>query len=338
MARERTRNEDPGGLFLQATTGPQRFSSGCALLDCVMGGGWPRGRVSNVVGDFSTGKTQLAIEACANYALVVPDGKIVYCETEAAFDQGYAQRVGLPADRVLFPNGQESGIAIDTVEKLIKDIDKRLAKVQHGMLYVVDSMDAISDEAEKARDLDKGTYGAAKPKLLSEFFRTRGAEMARKDVTLLIVSQVRDAIGVLWGKKQRRSGGKALDFYSSLVVWLAKVKTIERTVKKVKRAVGVQIRAKAEKNKVGTPNQDCEFPIYFNFGIDDVEAAFDWFEETGLLKVAHEAIGFGHPDIAKMDPKEYRRARAKLNKFVREAWADVDEAFLDELPQRSKYG
>lgn len=288
----------------------------------------------NVVGDYSTGKTLLAIEACANFARTVPDGEIVYTETEAAFDADYAQRVGLPLDRVHFPNAQEGGKRIDTVEGLIQDVRARLKDATREVLYVVDSMDAISDEAEKGRDFEKGTYGAAKPKLLSEFFRTEGASMADKGLTLLIVSQVRDAIGVTWGKKHRRSGGKALDFYASTVLWLSRLKQIELTKSKVKRVIGVRIKAKTEKNKAGTPFRDCEFPIYFSYGIEDVEAATDWLAEVGAA-AKMKALQLRPEDLEGLEPKEYGRARAKLAKLVREEWAAVEERFA---PSRSKYG
>lgn len=333
MKRIRSESE---GLFLPTTTGPLRFSSGCVLLDCVLGGGWPRGRVTNIVGDFSTGKTLLAIEACANFARSLPEGQIVYLETEAAFDTGYAQSVGLPLARVSFPNDPERpDNRIDTVEKMIKDVNERLKSCKKPTLYVIDSMDAISDQAEKERDPEKGTYGAAKPKLLSEFFRTQNAAMADRDFTLFIVSQVRDAIGVTWGKKHRRSGGKALDFYASLVLWLAKIKTLSVTRKKVSRPIGVRIKAKTEKCKVGLPFRECEFPIYFQYGIEDVEAAFDWLEEVGMTAEA-KALGFASAeDVQALDVKAYRRARSAIGKLIRAKWAEIELRFQ---PTRSKYG
>jgi RecA/RadA recombinase len=103
---------------------PERRSfipTGCTLLDCVLGGGWVLGRVSNIVGDKSTGKTLLAIEACANFARTYPDGKIYYREAESAFDEGYARRLGLPADRVDFgPQGTDT--AWRTIEKIFSDL------------------------------------------------------------------------------------------------------------------------------------------------------------------------------------------------------------------------
>lgn len=347
MALERIRSNDRerGSLFLPTTSSLARFSSGCGLLDCAIGGGWPLGRVINVVGDFSTGKTLLGIEACANFAREVPDGKIVYVEGEGAFDTSYAERVGLPTERVEFPNdlvnttrqklsGKE--FRIDTVEALIKDVRVRVRKTKRKILYLVDSMDSLSDEAEKDRDLDKGTYGGAKPKLLSEFFRTEAAAMRDKDFTLFIISQVRDAIGVTYGKKQRRSGGKALDFYASLVVWLAKVRIIEKTKLKSKRAIGVEIRAKVEKSKVGSAFRECQFPIHFNYGIEDVQAAFSWLEEEGILEDAQAELGFAGPKaLAKLDAKEYGRARARLAKLVRVKWGEIEQRFT---PPRSKYG
>ena len=99
-----------GDYFPSLTAGVEYIPTGCSLLDCVLGGGWARRRISNIVGDKSVGKSLLAIEACANFAQLEPKGKIFYREAEAAFDEPYAEGLGLPLKRVDFgPEG------IDTV-------------------------------------------------------------------------------------------------------------------------------------------------------------------------------------------------------------------------------
>ena len=125
---------------------------GGTILDCVLGGGWAYNRVSNIVGDKSTGKTLLAIEACANFARLNPRSRIVYAECEASFDEDYAERLGLPLDRVDFPED------LDTVEDLFEDLESRL-DTPSRLMYVIDSLDAISDRAEQGRKIDQGTYG-----------------------------------------------------------------------------------------------------------------------------------------------------------------------------------
>src|SRR5216684_6169902 len=148
-----------GNYFLQPK--PLKFiHTGCTLLNCVIGGGWPLGRISNIKGDTSTGKSLLAIEACVNFARQYPQGKIFYREIESAFDTSYAAFLGMPLDRVDFGDG------FFTVEDVYEDISKILkdeAKAESG-LYIIDSLDALSDRAELERDIDKGTFSANKPK------------------------------------------------------------------------------------------------------------------------------------------------------------------------------
>src|SRR3990167_1383032 len=117
------------------------ISTGCTTLDCVVSGGWPLGRIVNIVGDKSTGKTLLAIEAAANFARQFPKGKIWYRESEAAFDEDYATQLGLPVKQVDF--GDDGlGTIWDTIEDIFEDLDKqltRLKKLNVPGLYIIDS-------------------------------------------------------------------------------------------------------------------------------------------------------------------------------------------------------
>ena len=130
------------------------ISSGCYLLDCVLGGGWPLGRMSNVIGDSSTGKSLMAIEACANFHHQYPNGKIYYLETESAFDLAYAEALGMPVNSVIFP---ADDLPDNTVESWFEHLSLVLAELEKNKLpclYIVDSLDALSDRAEKGRDID----------------------------------------------------------------------------------------------------------------------------------------------------------------------------------------
>jgi recombination protein RecA len=290
----------------------QFIRSGCTVLDCALGGGWAGSRIVNVVGDKSTGKTLLAIEASANFAQQFPKGFIKYKEAESAFDHEYASIMGLPLRRVEFDED------FDTVEELFKDVDafttRSLKKKQPG-LYVCDSLDALSDKAELARDMEQGTYNAKKAALLSQFFRRLKSRMNAANVTLFIISQTRDNIGVTFGKKWTRSGGKALDFYASQIVYLAELQKIKKTIRGMTRTVGVQIKAHVQKNKVGLPFREAEFAIKFGYGIDDVKASADYLEKARVKYKPTFA-----PD--------------QLSALVRSTWVDVEKSFL---PKSRKY-
>ncbi len=332
MTRERF--EEPAGLYFVEPGGSEFFSSGCSLFDCVLGGGWVRKRIINVVGDPSAGKTLLGIEAMANYATTYEDDEVHYREAEAAFDKPYAASIGMPLDRVDFGNEDDP---LQTVEDLFDDLmDVRAKKVD--ALYIVDSLDALGDQAEQKRTNreEKGTYGTGKAKKLSEMFRRENKRLAEY-LTIIFISQVRDKIGVTFGQKKSRSGGRALDFYASQVVWLAHLGRLSKTRKKVKRAYGVRIRAKCTKNKVGLPLRECDFPIHFAYGIQDVVAGVEWLISVNRWDELFESKKDAESFIRRLDrmpDDEYDEQRTLVNTTVREVWREVDEAFL---PPRRKY-
>ena len=267
-----------GSYFAGPQSGIEFIPSGCKLLDMALGGGWAENRVINIVGDRSTGKTLLCIEASANFARKYATGKILYRESEHAFDPQYAEALGLPLEQVDFGE-----TPLQTVEDLFEDIDRALALARRRpCLYICDSLDALSDRAEMQRDLDEGSYGTDKAKMMSQLFRRLVGKLAEVNLTLIIVSQVRDNIGASFmARKTVRSGGRALDFYASQVLFLSHLGTLTRTVSKVTRATGVKIKAKVDKNKVGLPLRDVQFNIKFLYGIDDEQACKNWLKEVG---------------------------------------------------------
>jgi len=283
------------------------FSSGCTLLDCVLGGGWAVGRVSNVVGDKSTGKTLLAMEGAANFLRQYPNGHVKYKECESAFDPLYAAALGIPMDKI---DVEED---LNTIEDLFKDLDAliKASDDDEPILYIIDSLDSLSDDAEMARAIGEGSYGTAKAKNLSEMFRRLVRKLRAKLIAVMIVSQVRDNIGVTFGKKTTRSGGKALDFYASQVIWLTYIKQLKRTVSKQERPVAVIIRAKCEKNKVGLPFRQCDFQLTFGYGVEDEMASLTFLEEIG------------------------KKPQGDLREQVIREWYRIEKTFL---PERRKYG
>lgn len=320
------------------------FSTGCSLLDCALGGGWARDRVINVVGDSSTGKTLLAIEAAANFSRQYPDGEIRYNEAESCFDKEYATAIGLPITKVQFvaDEREDEGLPpCETVEDLIEDVTSFLKDRKSSSppaFYVIDSMDALTDRAELERDLSAGTYGTNKARMLSQFFRVTVRQLARTHVTFFIVSQERDNIGVTFGRKSTRSGGRALQFYSCQVLWLANKGRISKTRKGVERPVGNKIIAKVDKNKAGLPYRQVEFPMLYTFGIDDVTAGAQW-----LMEVKRpQALGFKSLEELKkyiagvpaLSSAEYREEREQIAAAVTEAWPEVESEFM---PKAKKY-
>lgn len=320
--------------FLKEEPPPIQFiGTGCAILDCVLGGnGYALGRIVNIVGDKSTGKTLIAIEACANFLQRYPHGRVWYTEVEAAFDKSYAASLGLPVDAVSFTE------ACFTVEDFFKHLSSVLKEgsTKPG-LYILDSLDALSDQAELDREIDASSFGASKPKKLSELFRRLVQLLHSSNIALMIISQVRDNIGVTFGEKHSRSGGKALDFYASQILWLSQIGTIKRTIKGVERPVALKVRAKCKKNKLGPPLRECEFELRFGFGIDDVAANLTFLETVGAL----DKVDIGKDRVRRFlrtldaaDAETYAAERLRIADATRVAWDEIEKTFS---PERRKY-
>lgn len=324
------------GAYFSAPSESHEFvSTGCALLDCVMGGGYVLGRVTNIVGDRSTGKTLLAMEGAANFLKVYPTGKVLYVETESCFDVNYAEQgLGISMKKVDLRQG------VDTVEELFDELTKFLtAKSLSKPAYiVVDSLDALTDQAETERGISDGSYGTGKAKKMSELFRRLIRKLEQHRATLIIISQVRDAIGVTFGRKTKRTGGRALDFYAAQVMFLAQKEVLKKTISGAVRPIAVEIRIKMDKNKIGLPFRECVFPIRFGYGIDDVTASLDWLQEVKRL----DEVGLTKTEVEKtikqlddLDRPDFEALRADISKAVRKVWGEIETEFL---PRRKKYG
>lgn len=320
--------------FLDPTV--ETFGSGSTVLDCALGGGWPLNRMFNVVGDKSTGKTLIMIEAASQFLMKFGGkARVVYAECEAAFDKAYAAALGMPLSHVRFITDEEP---IFTVEQLEVSLTNVMESAALPTLYMVDSYDALSDDKEASMDPgDHATYGTGKAKQGSAMFRRINQKLSRSNMTFGIVSQVRDNIGVTFGRQHKRNGGKCLDFYATHVVWLAKMKNLQCTRQKIKRVHGVQIKAKVDKNKIGMPHREAEFPIRFGYGIENVISCVDWLVTHGK----HKKVFDSEKDAAKflnkldtLDDKAYSEWEEDLTGAVTEGWREVESLFL---PPRKKY-
>lgn len=286
----------------------------------------------NIVGDSSTGKTLLAEEACANYAIKHPGAPIRYIEAESRFDRAYAHKLGLPMDRI------ELIEDIETVEGVFRQIDEWSKTATSPSLVCVDSWDSLSDEAEQSRKIEEGTYGQNKAKKTSELFRRLMRRIKAGQITLVIVSQVRMNMDRAFGNPWSRAGGKALDFYATQIIWLYHKKRLKRTRRGVEMVYGIQVEAKNSKNSVGRPFRTCQFPLLFEFGIDDVQANLDWLKTTLGEAQIEKALGETYSKLknrlANMDTKTWRMWQRKTARLVRRRWQQIEEDFS---PGRTKY-
>lgn len=311
-----------GGSYFPDYVPPTFIPTGSKLLDLAMGGGWAESRVGNIVGDRSTGKTLLCIEACANFHRKHPDGRIYYRESERAFDIPYARTLGLPEDAVDF-----GAHPLDTVEDMFEDLCTITAQQDVPTLYICDSLDALSDRDEQKRSMDQGSYGAQKAKNMSELFRRLARAIEASRTTMIVVSQIRDTMA-RFGRKVTRSGGHALDFYCTHVLWLMHMGIIKRSVGSIERPVGVTIKVRVDKNKVANPYREVEFPIVFGYGVQDVISCLHFLKAIGKLNE------IGVPE-AKINATAYRLMaqrdpafEARLHGLVEQHWNRIEDTFL----------
>lgn len=266
------------------------FQTGVKLIDMITGGakgvyGFPAGRILNICGDKSSGKTFICNEIIANAHYKYGDKfKWMYadCERGYSFDTQVLYGFDIHTPESDAPENVEEAYFC------IRKFAESLKKDEYGV-YVLDSLDALtSDEQdkradervaamEKGKEFDKGTYGMGKAKYLSqEFFPQLCKLLENKNILLVIVSQIRDNTDMFSFEKYTRSGGKALDFYCHMVIWLATAKkmTFEKGEQKV--VLGGTNKIKVTKGKVPRPYREGFYTFMFDYGIDAIATGVDY--------------------------------------------------------------
>lgn len=323
-------DDDPavdGGLYFESTSTRPRFSTGCTPLDLEVQG-LSKDQLINVVGDSSTGKSLLMCEWAATFMATFPGSIVRIKDVEDAYDEGYLRSIGIPMDAIEMVENKdgEPGYVANTVEGVQKDIFKQLARSQktgEHILYIIDSWDVLSEEQEQDKEIGKSKSRANKAKVGSEFGRRLWHEMASAHVTIIIVSQIRDNIGVMFGPKYRRSGGNWFDFLCSQVFWLFQDSTaIERTHKGVKRKYGRWTRVRCSKNRKTGDCEDVYMPIIKGYGVDDLMACTRYLIEVGKAEDQWD----GNADEAKTQAKKYMNS----------CWKYDAEKYASELSEMAE--
>jgi len=256
--------------------------TGCIMLDLALSDniyqGYALGSLVNIVGDSSSGKTFLLLSLLATltYDKRFKDYLLIYDEPEAALMIDIPRLFGKEADKRIIRYSS------DTVEDFYERI-RKLCEKKTKFVYGLDSLDALSCKAEK-KSLEG--YHLEKPKLMSMILRNIVRDLRDQDSLVVIISQTREKIGVRFGERKTRSGGKALRFYSTHEIWLA----IKEHLEEKKKDIGVKVKARVKKNKVLGKLRDIEFDILYDYGIDDIGSAIDFLVSQKIWKKEKEKI------------------------------------------------
>lgn len=288
------------------------ISTGSISLDVALGiGGVPRGRIIEVFGPESSGKTTLAQHIVAS--VQKSGGTAAFVDAEHALDPDYARRIGVDVEKLLISQPETGEQALEIVETLV-----RSSAVD---IVVVDSVAALTPQAEIEGDMGQSFVGI-QARLMSQALRKLTGIVSKTNTTVIFINQIRMKIGVMFGNPEETPGGKALKFYSSVRIDLRR----SAQIKLGDKVIGNRVKVKVVKNKVAPPFQTSEFDIMYNEGISKegdlldfatnlkiVEKSGSWYSYKG------EKIGQGR-EASKTFLKENEKIVEELQK---EVWNEI---------------
>ncbi|MBE9250500.1 recombinase RecA [Dolichospermum sp. LEGE 00240] len=246
----------------------ETISTGALTLDLALGGGLPKGRVIEIYGPESSGKTTIALHALAE---VQRNGGIAaFVDAEHALDPTYAAALGVDIDNLLVSQPDNGESALEIVDQLV-----RSAAVD---IVVIDSVAALVPRAEIEGDMGDIHVGL-QARLMSQALRKITGNIGKSGCTVLFINQLRQKIGVTYGSPETTTGGNALKFYASVRLDIRRIQTL----KKGTDEFGNRVKVKVAKNKVAPPFRVAEFDIIFGKGVSTIGCLVDIAEETGVL-------------------------------------------------------
>ena len=295
--------------------------TGSISLDAALGvGGFPRGRVIEVYGPESGGKTTMTLHVIAEAQKL--GGQAAFIDAEHALDPVYARKLGVDVDNLLVSQPDNGEQALEIAETLIKSnaVD----------VIVIDSVAALVPKAELEGDMGDPQMGL-QARLMSQALRKLTAIVSKSKTCLIFINQIREKIGVLFGNPETTTGGRALKFYSSIRLDIRRIQSI----KEGDRVIGSRTRAKVVKNKVAAPFREAEFDIIYGEGISADGDLIDLGVTRGLLEKSGtwisykgERLGQGR-DNARQFLKENRDIRAKIDTELRKQLGLLNTAVAD---------
>jgi recombination protein RecA len=289
--------------------------TGSLSLDIALGiGGMPRGRIVEVYGPESSGKTTLTLHTIANAQRM--GGVAAFIDAEHALDPEYAKRIGVNVNNLLISQPDSGEQALDIVETLVRSnaVD----------VIVVDSVAALVPRAEIEGEMGDQHVGR-QARLMSQALRKLTAIIARSNVVVIFINQLRMKIGVMFGNPETTTGGNALKFYSSVRVEVRK----SAQVKKGEEVVGNQVNVKVVKNKVAPPFRTTSFFIMYNEGISWSDDVLDTGVKHEVIKKQGNSFLFGEVKlgVGREQAKAFLKENTKVGKEIEKVvWKKVRES------------
>lgn len=303
----------------------EAISTGALNLDIALGiGGIPRGRIIEIYGPESSGKTTLALHAVAEAQK--KGGEAAFIDAEHALDPSYAKKIGVDIDNLIVSQPDTGEQALEIAEALIRSgaID----------IVVVDSVAALVPKAEIDGDMGDAHVGL-QARLMSQALRKLAGTINKTNATIIFINQLREKVGVMFGNPETTAGGRALKYYASVRMDIRRIEAIKQDGE----VVGNRTRVKVVKNKVAPPFREAEFDIVYGKGIskegsvldlavdlDIIEKSGSWFSYNG------EKIGQGRENVKKQlleNPKFMaeieKKVRDNFNKAFENALVEEDE-------------
>lgn len=291
----------------------ETISSGALTLDLALGGGLPKGRIIEIYGPESSGKTTLALHAIAETQK--SGGIAAFVDAEHALDPTYAAALGVDIENLFVSQPDTGEMALEIVDHLVRSVAVDIV--------VIDSVAALVPRAEIEGDMGDSHMGL-QARLMSQALRKITGNIGKSACTVVFLNQLRQKIGVVYGNPETTTGGNALKFYTSIRLDIRRTQTL----KKSSEEYGIHVKVKVAKNKVAPPFRVAEFDIIFGKGISNVGCIIDLAEETDVIKRRGAWYSYEGSNFAQGREKAIAHMEANIDfakKIEKQVWDKLSQ-------------